>query len=127
MKALYPSVQVERGVRWIDHGDIATAGGLTSGTDLALRIVERLLGADTAQRAASDLEYFGEGWRDPSINAPFAVDPVLPPGRVLDPICGMTVDPTSAITATWDRRVFSFCAEWCRDLFLASPARFTNG
>ena len=61
MRAMFPAVTVQRGVRWVDHGDVATAGGLTSGTDLALRIVERLLGPDTAERAASDLEYFGDG------------------------------------------------------------------
>jgi transcriptional regulator GlxA family with amidase domain/YHS domain-containing protein len=124
MQALFPEVNVERGVRWIDHGDIATAGGLTSGTDLALRIVERLLGAETAQHAATDLEYFGDGWRDASINAMFALDPVAPPGRALDLICGMTVDPTNAIAASWNGRDFSFCGEWCRDQFLSSPARF---
>jgi YHS domain-containing protein len=126
MQALYPDVIVERGLRWVDHGDIATAGGLTSGTDLALRVVERLLGTDAAQRAASDLEYFGNGWRDPSVNATFATDPTPPPGLALDPICGMTVSPANAIGATWDGREFSFCSDWCRDTFLASPVRFTN-
>jgi putative intracellular protease/amidase len=100
MQALYLDVIIERGLRWVDHGDIATAGGLTSGTDLALRVVERLLGSEAAQRAASDLEYFGNGWRDPSVNAPFATDPTPPPGLALDPICGMTVSPANAISAT---------------------------
>ena len=126
MQALYPDVTVERGLRWIDHGDIATAGGLTSGTDLALRIVERLLGTETAQGAAADLEYFGDGWQNPNVNAQFAVDSVAPPGRTLDPICGMTVDPTKATTAHWEGRGYSFCSDWCRDLFLTAPARFTT-
>lgn len=126
MQALYPEVIVERGLRWIDHGDIATAGGLTSGTDLALRIVERLLGTEAAQTAATDLEYFSDGWRDPTINAQFTVEATAPAGRALDPICGMTVDPTNTPGVTWEGRDYSFCCEWCRDVFLATPARFTS-
>lgn len=125
MQALYPSLAVERGVRWIDHGDVATAGGLTSGTDLALHIVERLFGSDTAELAASQLEYFGVGWRDPAVNATFANDPSPPPGLVLDPICGMAVNPAEAISARWQGVDRAFCSDWCRDRFLASPERFT--
>ena len=125
MQALYPDLTIERGVRWIDHGDIATAGGLTSGTDLALHIVGRLLGPDAAELAASQLEYFGDGWRDPSVNAAFASDPIPPPGLALDPICGMSLNPTSAIGVTWEDIEYSFCGDWCRDMFLASPERFT--
>ncbi len=126
MRSLYPTVTIERGVRWIDHGDIATAGGLTSGTDLALHIVDRLLGSGAAELAASQLEYFGDGWRDPTVNAEFAIDPVPPPGLALDPICGMAINPQGAITATWHGNDHAFCSEWCRDMFLASPERFTS-
>ena len=126
MQALYPDVIVERGVRWIDHGDVATAGGLTSGTDLALRIVERLLGPDIAELAADELEHLGDGWRDPTVNAPFTADRVAPPGLALDPICGMAVDPTGTDASTWDDRDYFFCSEWCREHFLASPGKFTN-
>jgi transcriptional regulator GlxA family with amidase domain/YHS domain-containing protein len=125
MQALYPTLTIERGMRWIDHGDIATAGGLTSGTDLALRIVARLLGPDAAELAASQLEHLGAGWRDPTVNAEFATDPVPPPGLALDPICGMAVNPTDTNTTTWQDRTYTFCSDWCRDMFLGSPARFT--
>ena len=126
MQALYPTLAIERGVRWIDHGDIATAGGLTSGTDLALRIVDRLFGSDAAELAASQLEYFGVGWLDPTVNAEFATDPIPPPGLALDPICGMAVNPTDAITTTWQGIDYAFCSEWCRDMFVASPERFIS-
>ncbi len=124
LRAMYPSVTVRRGMRWVDEGHVATAGGLTSGTDLALHIVERLLGADVAERAAAELEHLGDGWKDPTLNAPFADPPPPPPGRVLDPICGMAVDPAESINATWDGRDFSFCAQWCHDTFLANPGAF---
>ena len=126
MQALYPELMIERGVRWIDHGDIATAGGLTSGTDLALHLVERLHEIDAAELAASQLEYLGDGWRDPSINAAFATDPTPPPGLALDPICGMSVNPDNAITAPWEGRNYAFCSDWCRALFAAFPTRFTS-
>lgn len=125
MRAMFPKVTVQRGVRWVDHGDVATAGGLTSGTDLALHVVERLLGPGWAERTAKDLEYFGDGWHDPSVNAAFAAVPVAPPAREIDPICEYAVDPAEAVVTTWDGRDYFFCGEWCRDLFLKAPDRVT--
>jgi transcriptional regulator GlxA family with amidase domain len=58
----YPDVQVKRGVRFVEGERISTAGGLTSGTDLALRVVERYFGREVAQRAADYMEYHGTGW-----------------------------------------------------------------
>ncbi len=43
--------------RVIDDGDLLTAGGVTSGIDLALWIVERELGPRAAAAAARELEY----------------------------------------------------------------------
>src|SRR5262245_8233965 len=43
----FPDVDVKRGVRFVDNGRIATAGGLTSGIDMALHIVARYFDADT--------------------------------------------------------------------------------
>jgi transcriptional regulator GlxA family with amidase domain len=48
--------------RVVDDGDVLTAGGITSGLDLALHLVSRLCGADVADRVATELEYD----RDPS-------------------------------------------------------------
>ena len=58
----HPKVQVKRGVRFVEGEKISTAGGLTSGTDLALRVVERYFGREIAQRAADYMEYQGTGW-----------------------------------------------------------------
>lgn len=122
MEVMFPAVTVARGLRWIDHGDVATAGGLTSGTDLALRVVERLLGAESAERATTELEHVGDGWRDPTVNAPFAIAAAPAPGVEVCPICEYAVDPAVAPSATRGARTFSFCGEWCRDRFLSSPA-----
>ena len=43
--------------RVVDDGDVLTAGGVTSGLDLALHLVERECGADLAERVATELEY----------------------------------------------------------------------
>jgi len=43
--------------RVVDDGDRVTAGGVTSGIDLALHLVERFAGKQTADRIAGDLEY----------------------------------------------------------------------
>ncbi|GAB3168368.1 DJ-1/PfpI family protein [Amycolatopsis sp. NPDC004378] len=53
--------------RVVDDGDLVTAGGVTSGLDLALWLVTRELGADAAVGAESVLEYEQRGavWRRP--------------------------------------------------------------
>ncbi|MEU5692357.1 DJ-1/PfpI family protein [Actinosynnema sp. NPDC020468] len=51
--------------RVVDDGTLITAGGITSGLDAALWVVERFLGAQAAQRAETVLEYERRGtvWR----------------------------------------------------------------
>jgi transcriptional regulator GlxA family with amidase domain len=43
--------------RVVDDGDVISAGGVTSGIDLALWIVEREAGAEIASRVAADIEH----------------------------------------------------------------------
>ena len=43
--------------RVVDDGDVVTAGGITSGLDLALHLLERLVDRETAERVARGLEY----------------------------------------------------------------------
>jgi transcriptional regulator GlxA family with amidase domain len=62
----FPEVQLQRGKRFVEGDGIATAGGLTSGIDLALRVVERYFGRDVAERTADLMEYHSDGWRDPT-------------------------------------------------------------
>ena len=59
----FPDVKLQRGFRFIETGrNLATAGGLTSGIDLALRTVERYFGRPVAQQTADYMEYTGTGW-----------------------------------------------------------------
>jgi transcriptional regulator GlxA family with amidase domain len=43
--------------RVVDDGDVLTAGGITSGIDLALHLVGRFEGDDLRERVATELEY----------------------------------------------------------------------
>lgn len=60
----FPDVALKRGVRFVDNGRIATAGGLTSGIDMALHVVARYFGAETAARTARYMEHSSELWRE---------------------------------------------------------------
>jgi transcriptional regulator GlxA family with amidase domain len=50
--------------RVVDDGDVVTAGGITSGLDLALHLIERFADRETAEGVAEGLEYErrGERW-----------------------------------------------------------------
>ena len=58
----FPDVKLKRGLRFVEGPKISTAGGLTSGIDLALRVVERYFGRATAEQTASYMEYQSKGW-----------------------------------------------------------------
>src|SRR5438105_8678687 len=60
----FPRVHLERGKRFVRSTDrIFTAGGLTSGMDLALHVVDLYFGRGVAERTATYLEYEGTGWK----------------------------------------------------------------
>jgi transcriptional regulator GlxA family with amidase domain len=52
---------VLKNARVVDDGDLVTAGGVTSGLDLALWLVRRELGADAAVGLEEMLEYEARG------------------------------------------------------------------
>ena len=64
----FPKVRLIRGVRFVDEGNVATAGGLTCGSDLAMHVVERYFGRQMAEDTAYYLEYQSLGWKDPNSN-----------------------------------------------------------
>jgi transcriptional regulator GlxA family with amidase domain len=59
----FPTIELRRGLRFVDNGRIATAGGLTSGIDMALHIVARYFGEETATKTARYMEYSSEAWQ----------------------------------------------------------------
>jgi transcriptional regulator GlxA family with amidase domain len=58
----FPQVHLLRDQRFIDHGSIISTGGLTSGIDGALHVVERYYGRDTARSTAAYMEYESQRW-----------------------------------------------------------------
>src|SRR5215469_5713163 len=65
MQKKYPVVRFVSGTRFVENEKIATAGGLTSGVDLALHVIARYYGSEVAQVTASFLEYHSELWKNP--------------------------------------------------------------
>lgn len=53
----FPRVQVQRGVKFVDQGNVLTSGGISAGIDMSFHIVRRLLGVEAAQRTARRMEY----------------------------------------------------------------------
>jgi transcriptional regulator GlxA family with amidase domain len=61
----FPNVKLQRGLRFVKTDDVVyTAGGLSSGIDLALHIVEKYYGRAVAEQTAFYMEYEGQGWKE---------------------------------------------------------------
>ena len=123
-RAMFPQVNVLRGRRFVEDGKIATAGGLTSGTDLALRVVERYYGRDVARQTAVMLEYQGTGWMRPGSNSEFTEPRVGTPGRPVCPVCEMDVPKDAPHTREHDGVTWYFCGTWCSEQFDKAPQLF---
>jgi len=53
----FPNVHLKRGVRFADNGKVASSGGLSSGIELALRVVQRYYGENVSTAIAYWMEY----------------------------------------------------------------------
>ena len=122
----FPDIQLKRGARFVEDGNLATAGGLSSGIDLALRVVERYFGREIAQQTAYDLEYQGQGWMNPDSNQLYAATPVSTAGRTVCPVCGMNVDPATAAKSVYKGKTYYFCSDDDKKTFDATPDKFVQ-
>ena len=95
-------------MRFVEDGKSASSGGLSSGIDLALHIVERYFGREVAQQTAFQMEYQGQGWLDPASNPAYA-EIRARDGETLCPICSMQVDPKTALSSTYKNKSYYFC------------------
>jgi putative intracellular protease/amidase/YHS domain-containing protein len=120
----FPDVQLKRGARFVESSNLATAGGLSSGIDLALRVVERYYGREVAQKTAYDMEYQGEGWMNPDSNQVYATLPVSTPEHPVCAVCGMDVDPKIAPKSVFNGVSYYFCSEDDKKTFDAAPDKF---
>ncbi len=120
----FPDVRLKRGARFVDMGNVASAGGLSSGIDLALHVVERYFGRDTAVAAAYYLEYQGQGWTDPNSNSVYAQERPSTDAHPLCPVCNMDVDVSTAPQSKYQGKTYYFCMESHKALFDSSPGQF---
>lgn len=76
----YPRIAVQSSVRYVQSDPlIVTAGGLSSGIDAALHVVELYYGTNVAQAAADYMEYQGLGWKtNAGSGQPLQIEPTIP-------------------------------------------------
>jgi putative intracellular protease/amidase/YHS domain-containing protein len=122
----FPDVQLKRGARFVENGNLATAGGLSSGIDLALRVVERYYGREVARKTAYNMEYQEQGWMNPDSNQTYAASPVSTPEHPLCTVCGMDVDPKIAPKSVFNGATYYFCSEDDKKAFDAAPDKFVS-
>ena len=122
----FPDIHVKRGARFVEDGNLATSGGLSSGIDLALRLVERYFGREIAQKTAYNMEYQGLGWMNPDSNQVYAAIPVSTAEHPLCPVCGMDVDPATAPKSVFKGATYYFCSDDDKKTFDAAPDKFVN-
>ena len=118
----YPDIKVQRGARFVETGNLATAGGLTSGMDLALRVVQRYFGEDTVRDTANMLEYQGDGWVHPESNAAFAKPVLQTAEHPRCAVCGM--DPDRSLSSVYKGKTYYFCMRDHKKLFDQSPQQY---
>jgi len=56
-EARWPRVTLVRDKKWVDEGPVVSSGGISSGIDMALHLVARLEGLETARHTATRMEY----------------------------------------------------------------------
>jgi transcriptional regulator GlxA family with amidase domain/YHS domain-containing protein len=120
----FPKVHVVRGVRFVEDGNLATSGGLAAGIDLAMHVVERYFGRRLAEDTGYNLEYQGQGWKDPNSNAIYA----QAPKGLTCPVCGMPSDSANMITSIYKGKTYYFCqmGEVCKGNFDATPGKYAE-
>ena len=120
----HPDIHVRRGARFVEDGNVATAGGLSSGIDLALRVVERYYGREAAERTAYYMEYQGTGWKNSDSNEAYAKIPVSTDAHPLCPVCEMEVDSASSPKSVYKGKTYYFCMDDHKQAFDASPDKY---
>ena len=122
----FPNIELKRGARFVENGNLATAGGLSSGIDLALRVVERYYGRDVAQKTAYNMEYQGQGWMNADSNNVYATALVSTAEHPICAVCGMDVDPKIAAKSDYKGTTYYFCSSDDKKTFDAAPEKYVN-
>ena len=120
----FPAIRVQRGVRFVEDGNLASSGGLSSGIDLAFRVIERYFGRGPAIQTAYDMEYQGEGWMKPGSNAIYDQPHTSTSANVVCAVCGMDVDPANSPKSSYKEKTYYFCSQDHKAQFDAAPLKF---
>jgi hypothetical protein len=110
----YPDIKLIRGARFVEDGNLASSGGLTSGMDLAFRVVGHYFGYELTEKLAFKLEYQGKGWMSADSNEVYAKykNPTKSTTGPLCPVCSMGGDPS--ISSTYKAKTYFFCMRLTR-------------
>lgn len=57
LQTMFPSIQVQRDVRWVDGGRVVTSAGISAGISMSLHLVSRLEGRELAMQTARRMEF----------------------------------------------------------------------
>jgi putative intracellular protease/amidase/YHS domain-containing protein len=122
LEVQYPNIHVERGLRYVEDGNLASSGGLSSGIDLALHVVARYFDDDVAQETAFNMEYQGMGWKDPGLNAVYKQATLSTPSHPLCQVCRM--EPDTTLSSVYKGKTYYFCETEHKRLFDLTPEKF---
>ena len=118
--AAFPDIRVKRGARFVEEGNLASAGGLSSGIDLSLHVVERYFGRDVARATAFAMEYQGQGWKNSESNGEYAYVRSTAEHPVCA-ACAMDVDLKVAPKSAYAGKTYFFCSTNHKKLFDSAP------
>ena len=122
----FPDVQFKRGARFVEDGNLASSGGLSCGIDLALRVVERYFGHEVTSKTVYQLEYQGQGWKNPDSNSIYLKELASTEAHPLCPVCKMDVDKSTSPQSVYQNKTYYFCMQEHKDRFDAAPERFVR-
>jgi transcriptional regulator GlxA family with amidase domain/YHS domain-containing protein len=122
----FPDIQLRRGARFVEDGNLASSGGLSSGIDLAFRVVERYYGSEVAKKTAYDMEYQGRGWMNPDSNEVYAKVRTSTDEHPVCCICDMDVDRATAPKSVYKGRTYYFCSLDHKEQFEPAPEKFVK-
>jgi putative intracellular protease/amidase/YHS domain-containing protein len=122
----YPDIKLIRGARFVEDGNLASSGGLTSGMDLAFRVVERYFGREVTEKLAFQIEYQGKGWMNAASNEVYAKyeSPKKPTTGPLCPVCSMEGNPS--ISSSYKGKTYYFCMQEHKATFDEAPQDFVK-
>lgn len=111
----FPKVKLRRGARFVEDGNLASAGGVSSGIDLALRVVQRYLGNQSAKDIADGIEYQGQGWLYPDSNQAYTKFAETNEEHPICPLCQM--EGLKSLKSAYAGKNYYFCHESEKEFF----------